>query len=253
MFEFLTSTSERAIVSQLSRGDARAAVAIETAMLEHPEIGPALRGLNDALSDTAATLQARAAKLSEAGFIDEARAQVERTIAPAFKRAVEVGRSAMAAVERTATELHAPRFATGSEPATRAEQRSWARGLNLPRTLEAVAADASLAAAIVEGGPALSGLPRDIYDRIKGNMATEQLASRIVADAALRTPATADDPVGGKADIAAARVAAADRLERLEAERVLLGRVPGLLANVVTAVALIAGESRQASFERLSA
>lgn len=253
MFEFLSSTSDRAIVSQLNRGDARAAVAIETAMLEHPEIGSTLRALNDALSETAETLQGRAAKLSEAGFIEEARTQVERAIAPAFNRAVDSQRRALATIERTAADLFTPRFPDGSEPATRAEQRMWARGLSLPKTLEAVKADPSLGAAIVEAGPAMSGLPGDVFDRIRGDVAVAQLADRIVADAVLRTPATADDPVGGKADIAAARAAAADRIDRLEDERMLLGRVPGVLANVITAVAVMSGESRQAAFERLSA
>ena len=123
----------------------------------------------------------------------------------------------------------------------------------MPKMLDAVQADTSLAAAIVEGGQAMSGLPADVFDRLRRTMAIGQLAERIMRDNSLRTEPNADDPIGGKPDIATALLNAEGRLDRLDAERELLESVSGLLANVVQAVALMTGESRHAAFERLAA
>lgn len=108
-------------------------------------------------------------------------------------------------------------------------------------------------AAIVEGGEALSGVPKDVFERMRREMATEQLAQRIIASTSMRTEPTADNPIAGEIDIETARINAADKMERLDAERELLARVPALLSNVVTTVAVLTGENRNAAFARLTA
>ncbi|MGB3752749.1 MAG: hypothetical protein WA954_02505 [Parerythrobacter sp.] len=190
---------------------------------------------------------------SELGFNKASAALVTRNVAPAFGLAVEGARRAQLSVDHDATELLRPRFDEGSTPATRAEQRAWWRGLSFPAKTAAVEADHALAAAVIEGGPAMSALPSDVFDRLRRSMAVRQLAMRIANDANLRTAPSADDPVGGKPDLATARANAADKLNRLDDEVELIGRIPAMLANVVTATALLTGETRADAFARLSA
>ena len=252
-FQFRNSTSERAIINHLSREGTDMTLAIETGLVEHPGFGNDIRSLNDALTETGESLARTAADRSPSGFDKEAGNLIDRRFKPAFRLAVEGQRRSMAELEKEEAALYAPRFAEGSEPATRAEQRAWWRELSMPQRIEAANDDPALAAAIVEGGPAMAGLPRDIFERLRRNMAIGQLGERIARDANLRTVPTADDPIGGQPDYATARANAAKRLDRLDDERDMLNRVPTLLANVVTAVALMTGETRQAAFERLTA
>lgn len=252
-FQFRTSTSERAILNHLSREGTDMTLATETGLVEHPGVGTDIRSLNDALTETGESLARIAADRSPSGFDKEAGALIDRRLKPAFRLVVEGQRRSMAELEKEEATLYAPRFAEGSEPATRAEQRAWWRGLSMPQRMEAANADPALAAAIVEAGPAMAGLPSDVFQRLKRTMAEGQLAERIARDAGLRTVPTVDDPIGGQPDYETARANAAKRLDRLDDERDMLNRVPALLANVVTAVALMTGEKRQAAFERLTA
>lgn len=251
--QYLTTTSNRAVVSQLSRDDASFTLAIEADMLDHPGVGGDIRTLIDAIGEAASPLVRIAPDRSPSGFDKEACALVDRLVTPAFRLAVEGQRRAAAAMEQETEELYAPRFSKGSDPVTRAEQRAWWRGLSMPNKLQTANADVGLAAAVIEGGSAMSALPTDVFERLRRSTAESQLAERILADASLRTAPSVDDPIGGMPDKATARANAASRFERLDGERELLGRVPAMLANVVTVVAMLTGETRQAAFQRLSA
>lgn len=252
-FQFRNSTSERAIIDHLSREGKDFTLAIETEMVDHPGVGTDIRALNDALIETAESLARIAPDRSPSGFDKEAGVLIDRRLKPAFRLVVEGQRLSVSELEKESAALHTPRFPEGSEPATRAEQRQWWRGLSMPTKVESANADSTLAAAIVEGGLAMSGLPSEVFDRLRRTMVEGQLAERILADTSLRTAPTADDPIGGKPDNVTARANAAAKLDRMEAEREMLNRVPVLLANVVTAVAMMSGETRQAAFDRLSA
>ena len=252
-FEFLSTTSDRVIAHQLASDGQSGTLVIELEMLEHSEIGSDVARLNDALAATGKHLVQRASDLSASGRYKEAQGMVDRTVRPAFRLAIEAQRRAVAKVESEREALFAPRFSKDSTVAVRAEQRTWARGLSLAKGIETASADTSLAAAIVEGGQAMSGLPEDIFDRLHITMATNQLAERIMQDTSMQTAPSADDPVGGKPDHETARKAAEARLERIHAEREMLERVPTTLAHVVAAVALMTGEAREAAFQRLSA
>ena len=96
----------------------------------------------------------------------------------------------------------------------------------------------AVAQAVVEFGKAGSGLPDEVFDRMHRDMATEQLAARILRDTSMRTEPTVDEPLGGTPDIATARKNAAGKLDRLDGERALLARVPNLLGNIITATSL---------------
>ena len=253
MFTYVTTTSDRAIAHQLVRGDQTQIFAVETEMLEHPEIGSDVDGLLNSLADTGSNLAKIAADLSETGLSKEAASRIDRSVTPKFRLAVEAQRRATSNLEGEEALLYTPRFPENSEPAIRAEQRGWWRGLSMSAKLEAATADPILAAAIVETGPAMSILPADVFSRLRRGMAEAQLADRILLNNAMRSAPTADDPVGGRPDRATALANAADRLDRLDAERELLNRVPAVLADVVSAAALMAGETRQATFQRLSA
>ena len=252
-FQFRNSTSERAIVAHLSREGKDFTVAIETELVDHPGVGTDIRALNDAFVETAESLARIAPDRSPSGFDKEAGALIDRRLKPAFRLVVEGQRRSVAELEKESAALYTPRFPEGSEPATRAEQRQWWRGLSMPAKVEAANADPALAAAIVEGGLAMSGLPSDVFERLRRTMAEGQLSERILADTSLRTAPTPSDPIGGEPDAATARANAAAKFDRMEAEREMLNRVPALLANVVTAVALMTGQTRQAAFDRLAA
>lgn len=251
-FEFLSTVSDRALIAQTNRGDARHTLAISRDLTEHPIVGEPIRRLFDTLTDTGTTLTARAPDLSDNGFAKAASEATGKLAAP-FQLTVEAAYRASKQVDAEHAELYAPRFPDGTKAELNAERRAYARGLSMAKAYEAATADLSLASAIVEGGQGMSGLPAEVFDRLRREMATGQLAERIANNAALRTAPTADDPIGGAPDMVTARANAADRLDRLDSERELLATVPTLLANVVNAVSAITGEARQAAFERLSA
>lgn len=253
MFEYQVSANDIATVAQLKVGDNRATMATPRALADHPGVGGDVVRLMGALGETAATLQDQAARYSESGRTELARGLIDRNVRSPFRLAVEGAKASMVALERVEADLYSLRFPDGSEHALRAEQRSWTRPQSLPKQLAAFEADPMLGAAVVEAGPALSGLPGDVFNRLKRDTAVAQLAARIVSDAGLRTAPSADDPVAGLPDIEAARTAAADRIDALEAERELLATIPSLLSSIVSATALLTNETRAAAFQRLTA
>lgn len=253
MFEFRINPTPTHLIIQVARDTVRDAAVFETELTRHANVGSTLTQLQAATASTAETLQNRASDLSGTGLTKAAEKLIGDSIKPAFDLSVEVAHRERRNLETEWNRLHTPKFAKDSEQAVRAEQRSWARSLKLPASIAAAQRDPALAAAIVEGGVALSGWPADQFDRIQHDMAIGQLATIMADQHDYLTPATPDDPVGGQPDFEAARAVAAERFKNLEAERELIGRIPTLLASVVTAVAVMMEETRQAAFERLTA
>lgn len=252
-FTFNAIPAQGAMVLQLARDDVRQTVAFEEELTKHDVVGSAVTPLQTSLATIADRLSKAAPDLSAEGFTKEAKRQIDSGLVQPYGLAIEAAYKAEREIDAEWGKLHTPRFPDGSEPAMRAEQRQWWRGLSMPAKVEAANSDPALAAAIVEAGPAMSTLPADVFDRLRRDMAVEQLADNLARSQDFRTPQTPDDPIAGRPDREAARKVAIARFERLDAERDLLGRVPTLLSAVINAAALMAGETRQAAFDRLNA
>lgn len=253
MFEFLLNPSPRALAVHLARGDVRHIVAFDTEITGHDTLGPPVTAVQAALAETGDNLAKRAPDLSPAGLTKEAERMVDRSIKPVFQSAVEATFAARQRADEAFKRLHTPKFEAGSSETVRVERRNYARLLKLPVALEAAQSDPDLAAAIVEGGEALSGFSADIFQRLRREMAVGQLANLLATQHDYRTAPSADDPVAGYSDWEAARSAAAEAVAKVEAERELIGRVPAVLSSVVTGVAVMLESTRQQAFERLSA
>lgn len=253
MFELLLNPSPRALVIHLARGDTRHVLTFTTDLTEHETVGPPMTRLRGTIAEGVERLSVRASDLSRIGLTKEAVDLVDRSIRPAFRAAVEATLKAGRAIDAEWTRLHTPKFNEQSVPAVRAERRAFAQTLKVPDRIAAAQGHPELAAAIIEGGLAMSGLPADIYERLRREMAVGQLATTLVTQHEFKVAATADDPVAGQPDWEGVRKVAADRLDRLDGERELIARVPATLSSVVNAVALMVEESRAAAFERLSA
>ena len=251
MFEYLNSTSPAAIIQQFNRGGNAFTNATERELLQHPRVGNDAQRLVDAVDRMASNLSSQAANLSAQGFEGQAIKQSESVVGP-FRLMVESVRREENALQGLRTDLYSPHFPEGSEPAIQVAQHSWWRELSMPQKL-AAAKDPEIARIGVAFGEPMSAMPKDIFERMRRDMATEQLAERILRDTSMRTAPTADNPIGGAPDIGTARANAAERLDRLDDEAAMLARVPAWLARVVIVVALMTGESREAAFARLGA
>ena len=252
-FTFQGIVGPGAMVLQTSlNSGAPATVAFADELTGNGRVGGAILGVQTSLATLADRLAKGASRYSDEGFADEARRAVDGGLAPAYRLAIESTYKARGEVEAEHIALHTPKFPESSTPDLRAELRQYADRLSLPARLEAANADPALAAAIVEAGPARSALPADSFDRLRRTMAAGQLADAIQRDLEFRTRQTPDDPVAGLPDRAAALAAAGARLDALDAERDLIATVPRLLSDVISVVASMTGESRQAAFERLN-
>lgn len=253
MFEFQATPDQHATVLRIGNADKSVVVPFLKELTENDHVGADVTALQIQLATTASRLAEIAPDRSEAGLHKEATGLVERNIKPAFALAVEGQRRAAAEVEARWTALHTPQFPADSSPAVRAEERSWARGLTMPKVVESANGDAGLAASIIEGRPPMSGLPADVFERLRREMAITQLADKLALQNDYRTEPTAADPIGGLVDMGAARAAAKEHIDGVEARREVLSRVPPLLSSVIDAVAVMTGEERQGAFERLTA
>jgi hypothetical protein len=248
-----TTTSERALVTQMSRAGQNMTLALPSELIKHDDVGEPLNRLNATLTGVADALTRDAPNLSDAGFNSAAIGRIG-PVAVLFRLTIEAQRASLVRVEDTLADVMTPRFPETFPIPRRVELRAWTRTLSAADTLEAAIAEpATIGAAIVEGGAPLSGLPIDGFNRLKRAVAVEQLAERILSNnrANMRIAPSVADPIGGAPDYATARRNAADRIDALEAERDLLGRVPGVLSNVVLAVSILTGENREATLERL--
>lgn len=252
-FSYLAIPDPNAMVLQFARDEKRATVAFDKPLTAHETIGSAVTQVQTSIAAIAESLLNAAADLSDEGFTKEAVRLVDAKLVPAYGLAIEAAYKSRRDVDAEFDRLHLPRFPEASEPAVRAEQRAWWRSLSMPAKLEAANADSALAAAIVEGGQAMSAMPSDVFDRLRRDMAVAQLADNLARSQDFRTPQTPDNPIAGEPDREAARKNAVARFDRLEAERELLGTVTPLLSNVIDAVAVLTGETRQGAFDRLNA
>ena len=253
LFEYLATVGERALVMSFTTPDASTVVAVENDLKKHPGVGDTVTGLHVALANVAETLARDAPNLSREGFIKAARAAIDRTVVPKFQLTQEAAHASLAAVDRQLAAMLTPRFPEGSEPAMRAAMVTWARDLSLPQKLKAAQADPLLAGAIIEAGPALSGVPVDVWQRQRRTLAVIERAAQLVKRPEFRTQPSADDPIAGTPDLEAARREAEREIKALEDERELLGRIAPLLGGVVNAVALTTAETRAEAFTRLTA
>lgn len=252
-FEFLSSVSNNALITQLARGDRRHTSAIPLELADMADVGSDFRSLHGEIAGVGNQLLKRAPNLSDQGFNVEAAGLVDRIIRPAYKLAVEGTRRAGAEIEKHAERWFTPDFGPDADPAVQAAQHTWWRGLSMPQQLEAAKQDLDIARVAVKFGQAMSTLPPDVFQRLRRDTAVEQLAARIAKDAILRTAPTPTDPIGGAVDLATARANAQAAFDRWDAERELLAAAPAVITGLIDVVAVLTGENRAQAFERLTA
>lgn len=251
-FEFLSTVSQNALITQLARGDRRHTSAIPLELADMADVGSDFRSLHGEIAGVGNQLLKRAEHLSDQGFNVEAASLADRIIRPAFKLAIEGVRRTAAEIDENAERWFTPEFGPDADPAVQAAQHTWWRSLSMPQKLEA-AKDLDIARVAVKFGQAMSTLPPDVFQRLRRDMATEQLAQRIAKDANLRIAATPTDPIGGQADLATARANAEQAFDRWDAERELLAAAPAVLTGLIDVAAVFTGERRDQAFQRLSA
>lgn len=252
-FEYRLIEDERASIFQIALGDRRETLAVPKPVQDHPRIGASMIALANALDGFGTSLAKRAGDLSEAGFKKEAERLVKGDPAQKFNEATRAVLDARTDLEKREAFWFPVRFDDDTPPAVRAEIRGWARKLKLPELFAAAEADPVLAAAIVEGGQVRSGLTPDLFERVREVALSALGTERMLSQGAYRTEPTPDDPVGGKPDIKLAREQASQVIDGLRNERELLDTVPRVLAQVVTAVALMMDQRREAAFGALTA
>ncbi len=240
-------------VHQVRLGDRSTTLFIPKRLSDHPRVGVKFTALDDAIATTSETLAARAGDLTFNGFLKLATEQVAATLAPAFRAAQASVPVALADLDKREAPFRALRFADDQPPAVRVEQRQHARALPLPKLIEATRADPALAAAIIEGGVAMSGLPAEIFDQLRDDMMVTNASRSLAATNDYRTPASASDPIGGQPDHSAARAAGERLIAAFRAERELLDLAPVTLASVVAVLALRLDTTVDAAFAALTA
>ena len=251
-WEFNSTVSDRAYIVQFHTERTHWTMATECELVEHPRIGTDVERVLDAITAAAEGLSNVARDHSAEGLAKAGVARVPSITGP-YRLLSEAARREANHIESETIALYTPRHPDDSDPAMRVARAAWWRSLSMPQRLDAAKRDLAVAQAVVEFGKAGSGLPDEVFDRMHRDMATEQLAARILRDTSMRTEPTVDEPLGGTPDIATARKNAAGKLDRLDGERALLARVPNLLGNIITATSLMTGETREDAFKRLSA
>lgn len=234
-------------------GDRVTALHASTALTDHRIIGGPLQALSEGCDATGEISQARAADLTPSGFNKMARDLIAARIAGPFN----VLRDAIIVAETDLAARRAPYekpfFAADHPPAVRVELRQHARSLPLPALMEAVQSDPTLAAAVIEGGLAMSGLPADIFARVERDMAVGNATRVLAGQRTYKTAPSASDPVGGKPDPKAARAAGEGLIAAFEMEEALLATAPAFLAAVVDFAALLTDTTRDEAFRLLTA
>lgn len=248
-----TSQTERGRMSSYRVGDRTAYFLASTALTGHRIIGEAMQALSDGIATTGEILGARAADLTATGFAKLATETITARVAPPFNAARTAITNATADVENRFESFRAPFFSNDEPPVVRVELRQFAKSLSLPALMEAAQNDASLAAAIIEGGLAMSGLPADIFERLKRDVAVGNATRILLGQRTFRTAPSANDPIGGKLDKDAARIAGEELIAALEAEEALLAGAPATLAAAIDAVAIVTDTTRDAAFALLVA
>ena len=252
-FESTVSNTNEGFVIQTRVNDKSHTLFTSKALAEHRTVGSAFTNLNDAVASTAETLTSRAPDLTATGFNKAANDAVTRNIAPAFQAAQKAVPVAIADLDKRSSSFDKLHFTDDQSPAVRVELRQYAHTLSLPDLISATRRDPVLAAAVLEGGDALSGLPADIIDRLHEELRIGNATRVFAFQNDYRTAPSAHDPIGGQPDHAAARAAGERLIAAFDAERELLASAPDTLASVVTVAALMTDTGREAAFAALTA
>lgn len=255
MADFIISTTqtERGRMTSFRVGDRTAYLLTPAVLTEHRIIGEAMKALSDGVASSGEILGARASDLTATGFAKLATETITARVAPPFNAVRTAITNATTDVEKRLESFRAPFFANDEPPAVRVELRQYARTLSLPSLMEAAKIDGSLTAAVIEGGFAMSGLPADIFDRLKRDVAVANATRILLGQHTYRTVPNANDPIGGKPDHDAARAAGEELIAALEAEEKLLLEAPATLAVAIDAVAIVTDTTRDAAFALLVA
>lgn len=251
LFTYRKIEDERAIIYQFGIGDQRETIAASHSALEHKAISTSASALMIGFDGYMDYLVRKAPDLSPEGFLKAARTGAPERLKAPFRNVRDDTREALKALEAREADWANYTFEEQHTPAVRAEQRGWARTRKLPELIAATEADPVLAAAIVEGGLAMSGLPADIFDRLKQTAGAAQAANRMMSSWEYRTEPNAMDPVGSRVDWDAARQAGNNIVAGLREQRETLESVSGMLAGVVTGVALVTDQRRDAAYTML--
>lgn len=250
-FDFTKQDTGRGDAVNVGRNGQSATIFFRADLNDHAALGPIARSLAGAVIDTVTVLAARRPDLSETGFSKRAAEEAAR-IAPAFRATQQEAPKALKANAERRSKYDQPHFNEGSSHDQRAEQRAWLRSLSMSAQLTATQNDPALAAAMVEGGQAMSGLPADVFRSVHEGMRVHNAMRHLAGQRDYSAKASADDPLAMNVDHAAARKEAVDLLAGIDAETELLATVPTLLSNVIEAVAVAANLSRTDSFNLLS-
>lgn len=252
-FEFSVTALERGTLMKLRRAERTAQYFLTNEQADHRVVGPALKALGDELAGSAGALQMSAPDLSPNGLAKRAQEVAENRIRILFRAAQKAIPQARDDLSRRREVFALPRFPDHQPLAVRIEQRQFARGLSLPKLIDHISRDPTLAAAIVEGGLAMSGLPEDIFDRLKRDIAVSNATLVLAGQRDFQTIADAEDPIGGAPDIAAARAAGEELISAHEAEAVILDEAPSALKYAIDMVAVLTDTDRQSAFRLLAA
>lgn len=250
---FSTTQDERGRLTRLSVDSRTAYFHAANTMINHRVIGEAVKALSDGLATTGEFIQAKSEDLTASGLSKLANEAITARIKPAFIATQRAIPAAEADLGKRMDMFTAPFFTDDQPPAVRVELRQYARTLPLPNLVGATQSDPSLAAAVVEGGAAMSRLPPDVFDRLKRDMAVANATRVLSGQRDFRTVADASDPIGGKPNPTAARAAGEALISALEAEHELLAEAPNALTAIIDIVAIMTDTTRDASFTLLTA
>ena len=253
MFEYLINPTPTELVLTVARDGVRNVTVFQSDLTRHDKIGSSLTALQASLASTAERLAKRSGDLSPSGLTKEANDQIDRSIKPAYGKAVSAVREARDATKAAWKAFTVPSFGPDHPPAVRSEMRAWAAAQKMPVLVEAALADPALAGALVEAGLVRSGLSADLFGRIATESAVARLAESFRTQPAFQTDPAPDAPLGGEFDAASARSAAERQFNKIKDERALIARVPALLTSALDAIAVMAADNRAGAFARVAA
>lgn len=252
-FSSAVTSTEHGVVHQPRMGDRTVTVVMPKALAEHHITGAPFSDTNDSMASIGEALSTRAPDLTHSGLLKASTALVTEKLAPAFRSAVASVPAARADLDKRSGSFDNLQFSDETPISVRVEQRQFAHTLSLPDLIAAATADPMLAASIVEGGPAMSRLPADIFERLRAGLMQDRVTAMFAHQGNYLTAPSATDPIGGKPDHARARAVAERTVAAWAAERELLDTAPAILSAVVNFAALITDTSPNEAYAMLSA
>lgn len=253
MIIFNMARTDKGSIYSVRRGEQMASYFVPSETEANDIIGRPSVALGDALASVMEIAQAKSADLTPTGLNKLATSQVSERIAAPFNALRSAIPAAHADLDNHMANFGMPKFPAGQSPSVRVEKRQYAKSLPLPALLQAVQNDPTLAAAVVEGGLAMSGLPADIFANIEQNMRASNATALLMGQREFKTKPSVDDPVGGKPDHQTARAEGKALIRALDQKRALLNQAPAMLASVVNIVALVTDTDRATALDLLMA